>query len=126
VKRLSPRTAVQIAGAMVVACLAVVYRFPPETFGFYPACPIYTWLHVECPGCGSTRALAALLHLQVSDAVALNPMFPGVFLVASVWAMTQYVSATWRNKFVRVEASASSYWAASSVAVVFAIARNLS
>ncbi|HUR36307.1 MAG TPA: DUF2752 domain-containing protein [Terriglobales bacterium] len=118
--------AVQVAGVLAVACLAVLYRFPPETFGFYPACPIYTWLHVECLGCGSTRALGALLHLQVREAVAFNPLFPGVSLAASLWAVTQYVSATWRNKFVRVEASAASYWAASSVALVFGIVRNLS
>jgi hypothetical protein len=46
----------------VAAGGCVVLRFPPDSSGFYPRCPIFFWLHLDCPGCGGTRALAALLR----------------------------------------------------------------
>ncbi|MDQ2833704.1 MAG: DUF2752 domain-containing protein [Acidobacteriota bacterium] len=53
----------------------VLRRFPPERYGFYPQCPVYASLHVKCPGCGATRALAALLHGRVLEALHWNALF---------------------------------------------------
>ncbi len=69
---------VMLAG---IAGAALLYRFPPEKYSFYPVCPIHQYLHLYCPGCGSTRALAALLHGRVIEAMHYNPLF--VALVAA-------------------------------------------
>jgi hypothetical protein len=53
----------------------VLLRFPPETSAFYPVCPIFRLTGLLCPGCGSTRALAALLHGQVREAIHWNALF---------------------------------------------------
>jgi hypothetical protein len=71
--------------AVTVACAAMVLqRFSPATSSFYPRCPVFLWLHLYCPGCGGTRALAALLHGRLIEALHWNPMvaisFPFVFL----------------------------------------------
>ena len=52
--------------ALLTAGAAVLLRFPPEDSTFYPQCPIFAALHLECPGCGGTRALASLLRGHVS------------------------------------------------------------
>ncbi len=124
-KGLSPRMTAQIAAAGVLLALAVVYRFPPEAYGFYPSCPFLTWLHVECPGCGSTRALHALLHGDWAEAAARNALFPAWFLAAAAWGAAQYVVATWRNRFLRLQAPEPMYWSAAAAAMVFAVVRNL-
>lgn len=59
---------VSLAGA------AILYEFPPEQYHFYPQCPIFRYLHVYCPGCGATRALAALLHLRIAEALHYNAL----------------------------------------------------
>ena len=60
---------------LAVTVLAFVLRiFPPATAGFYPRCPVFFWLHLYCPGCGGTRALAALLHGRVAEALHWNAM----------------------------------------------------
>ena len=64
--------AVLAAGLLLCAML---YAWPPAQSSFYPACPIHEWLHIECPGCGATRALAALLHGRVVEAMRLNALF---------------------------------------------------
>ena len=37
-------------------------------------CPVHRFTGLECPGCGNTRALTALLHLDIKAAFGYNPM----------------------------------------------------
>src|ERR1043165_9106754 len=69
------RTLTGAASVAVLAGLGVVYQFPPAEYSFYPRCLIYTTTHWLCPGCGSTRALHALLHGDVQSALHYNALF---------------------------------------------------
>ena len=60
--------------AAVTAAAATLYRFPPELYSFYPVCPIHQFLHIDCPGCGTTRALSALLHGHLVAAIHFNAL----------------------------------------------------
>jgi hypothetical protein len=62
-----------VVGASLAGA-AVLYRFPPERYDFYPQCPVFRYLHVYCPGCGATRALAALLHARIAEALDYNAL----------------------------------------------------
>jgi len=70
-----------VVGASLAGA-AVLYRFPPERYDFYPQCPVFRYLHVYCPGCGATRALAALLHARIAEALDYNAL---VVLLVPVW-----------------------------------------
>jgi hypothetical protein len=50
----------------------VVFAVDPETPGHYPTCPFLALTGWYCPGCGTTRALHALLHGNVAQAFAYN------------------------------------------------------
>ncbi len=57
------------------AVLALLYGgFDPEQFAFFPKCPFYALTGWECPGCGSQRALHALLHGHPGEAFGHNPL----------------------------------------------------
>ena len=58
----------------VLLCCALVL-FPPTRFAFYPQCPIHEYLGLLCPGCGATRALAALLRGHLAEALQFNALF---------------------------------------------------
>jgi hypothetical protein len=82
---MKPRTFTGMALTGLFAALVVIYRFPPTEYSFYPRCPIYLATHWLCPGCGSTRALHALLHLDFPVAFHYNALFTLLFPWVSLW-----------------------------------------
>ena len=50
-------------------------------------CPFATIMHVPCPGCGSTRAVRAVLSLDFATAMRFNPMAPVITLAVAVLAV---------------------------------------
>jgi hypothetical protein len=93
-----------IANFVAVSAAFAAYlllRFPPETSSFYPLCPVFTLLHIYCPGCGGTRALAALLHGRLYDAMHWNALvvlllpFAVVFFANAYWRAIQIRKFHW-------------------------------
>jgi Protein of unknown function (DUF2752) len=69
---ISARMAMNGVAAAGLAGAAVLFRFSPEAYSFYPPCPFYALTHHYCPGCGATRAVAELLHGHVAAALHFN------------------------------------------------------
>jgi hypothetical protein len=65
--------------------LAVVYALPPAEHAFYPRCPFYAVTHLLCPGCGGTRALHEMLHLNLPGALHYNALVTVLAPLALVW-----------------------------------------
>jgi hypothetical protein len=87
-----------VAFAVAVAA-CVVLRFPPVSSQFYPRCPIFFWLHIYCPGCGGTRALAALLHGRLKEAMQWNAMVVIFLPFAAAFLAVTYLRAMQAAKF---------------------------
>jgi len=67
-------------GAVVLALVAVggglvIYFFDPSQNPFYPGCAFHRLTGWNCPGCGATRALYALLHGRWQVAWRDNALF---------------------------------------------------
>jgi hypothetical protein len=62
------------AGVLAVGAAAILYRFDPATVHLYPRCAFHSLTGLQCPGCGTTRALHHLLHGDVAGAFRLNAM----------------------------------------------------
>jgi hypothetical protein len=69
---ISARASVNFFASAGVAGAAILYRFSPLDYSFYPRCPFFALTHHYCPGCGSTRAIAELLRGHVSAALHFN------------------------------------------------------
>ena len=112
-----------VAGALL-ACAAVLYRFSPEKYGFYPQCPVFRYLRVYCPGCGATRAIAALLHGRIGDAVHFNALAVTLLPLLLLFFVKAYLNA-WRNKrFAWPVIPEPLVNALLFAALLFAVARN--
>lgn len=87
----SPRP-LYIIGVAVAAVLAAVYfMFDPAGSGWFPRCPFLTLTGFQCPGCGSQRAIHALLRGDIAGAWRLNALLlielPFMGLLAVAWIM---------------------------------------
>lgn len=48
--------------------------FNPAASAIFPPCPLHYLTGWYCPGCGSLRAIHALLHADLMQAWAMNPL----------------------------------------------------
>jgi hypothetical protein len=70
---------------LVLAALLVMgviyFALDPSTSGLFPRCTFLSLTGYKCPGCGSQRAIHALLHGDVAGAFRYNALL----LVAIPW-----------------------------------------
>ena len=107
----------------------LVFAVDPNRHAVYPQCLFHATTGLYCAGCGTTRALYALLHGRVLDALQDNALFTLALPVLAV-ASGFYFSRAWRaNAWPRIELKpASVFWnalAVFGVMVVFMVLRNL-
>jgi Protein of unknown function (DUF2752) len=117
------RAATPIAVAVTVA--AILMRFPPEQSSLYPRCPIYEYLHLQCPGCGATRALAALLRGHFGEAMRLNALVMFLLPVAATYGALWYYSFLQRKVIRWPQLPQAVLYGVFGIATAFTILRNL-
>jgi Protein of unknown function (DUF2752) len=119
------RSAAHALLAFALLLCAALFFYPPARASLYPTCPIHRIFGIACPGCGATRALAALLHGDVTEALRLNALFVVLlpFAVASV--IESYRRALRPEIFRWPQPPAAAVYAALGAAIAFTVARNL-
>ena len=110
-----------------VAVLALIFWFfTPGRGSFFWVCPLHRLTGLYCPGCGGQRALHALLHLRVSEALSQNLAAVVIVGPVAAYALVRHtlraVRARWLPPAPRNPAWI--YWLA-GVLVLFGILRNL-
>ena len=82
----------------ILLAFGVLYAVGPEREPFMPRC-LFHWLTgLDCPACGSQRALHQLFHLHVREALAYNP-----FLVVSLPYLGALALCRWFNDGGRLD-----------------------
>lgn len=108
-----------------LAAAFLLLRFPPEKSAFYPRCPVFSLFHVLCPGCGGTRALAALLHGDLAGALHWNALIVLLLPFACWFFSVCYWRANFRKEFSWPAIPGSWIVVCQALALIFAVARNL-
>ncbi|MDE6090873.1 MAG: DUF2752 domain-containing protein [Duncaniella sp.] len=71
----SNRQLLLIIAVIIAAGLLALYFFAEPSSGLYPRCAFKMLTGLSCPGCGSQRAVHALLHGDLGSAFAYNALF---------------------------------------------------
>lgn len=111
--------------AIIAVAVTVLLRFPPGQYSFYPECPIYRYLHIQCPGCGTTRALGALLHGNITEALRLNAFTTLLIPFAALYTAACYRRFLQRKTIQLPRLPHSAVYVTLALAAIFSIVRNL-
>lgn len=117
-----------IACALVLMALAavVLYVFDPSEYVFMPKCPFKMLTGLDCPGCGFQRAMHALLHGHVAEAIRFN-----VFLVVAVPYLLALLVANFlctehrKAKLLAILESRTAIWIYVVLYVAWMVIRNV-
>jgi hypothetical protein len=113
-----------LLASALVGVTAVVFFFNPATHTFYPVCEFHRLTGLNCPGCGMTRALYALLHGKILTALRDNSLFIlvlGTFTARATWFSLKKFSGNVNGEFFPIKF----LWALLIIALVFTVLRNL-
>jgi hypothetical protein len=102
-----------------MAGAAVLLRFSPTQYGLYPKCPIHQYFGILCPGCGTTRALAALLHGHLIEALHFNPLTTLLLPVGLAWIVYS------RRRQGPLQLPPVALYTLLGITAIFTLARNL-
>jgi len=123
---ISARAAANFVAAAGLAGAAVLYRFSPQQYAFYPRCPFYALTGHFCPGCGATRAIAQLLHGHVATALHFNAAVTFLVPVLLWYFGTMYWTAVRMNRLEPPQVPQWSWRAALAGVSLFGLVRDLS
>jgi hypothetical protein len=102
----------------------MLYCFDPSAHHFYPVCQFHQLTGLNCPGCGSTRALYALLHGRLLTALRDNALvmlgLAGLGLRGGWFALNR-----WRSRPAGSFFSPRWLWPLLVITLVFGVLRNL-
>lgn len=118
---LAPPAAV---AATAIGVLTIVATVDPNEPGHYPTCPFLALTGQFCAGCGSLRALHALMHGDVVTAVGRNALVVATVPLL-VWLWVRWVHRRWVDAPRPQPAPAVAVWSMLALVVVFWIGRNL-
>jgi hypothetical protein len=110
-------------GMTAIGAVAVVFFFNPSTNGFYPVCLFHRLTGLNCPGCGATRALYALLHGNITLALKDNALFVLSLAALVVWS-ARFVFRKRQNPNATLNVPPGFLWTFLAIAIVFTILRN--
>ena len=116
----------KLAGLVVaLATVAVLFAFAPDRHWFYPRCGLYSLTGLQCPGCGSLRAIHQLLRGNLSLAFQLNPLFIVLTPVLALVFVWRCARAKFGYSVPNLFEKSFWLWLLVLISLVFGIARNL-
>ena len=102
---------------------AYVYAVDPNEYAVFPACPLHAATGLDCPVCGSTRAMHALFHGDLGGALSHNvllivllPVLAYLFVAWTAGRVGYTLPRLWRPWMK---------WGVAALALGFLVVRNL-
>ena len=109
-----------LAAGVIAGGVFILYLLNPAEWQVFPRCMFHELTGLNCPGCGATRAMHALLHGEFLVAFRDNALLIVSLVLFGVWCIIRLCrppsSAILSPRWIGI---------AGTMAVFFAIWRNL-
>ena len=108
-----------------VSAFITVRQIDPSGSNIFPVCPFHAMTGLNCPGCGATRGMHALLNGDVLTALHFNAMLI-VFVPLMIYGIAALVLFGIRGRGLPVPRFATQgTWAFLVLMIAFGVLRNL-
>jgi len=118
----SMKAPLMVLGAGVAGATLLLFVDPNKPGNLLPKCPFNYLTGLDCPGCGATRMVHALLHGDIAAAWHFNAFLLAVGVPFFLWWFARWTRATWRGERRPVPKPVPVV--ALVLAVVWGVARN--
>ena len=128
--RESPITRVLAWVGLIGLPFAIVYLYlvdPEQAGSVYLQCTFHSLTGYNCPGCGGTRAMHALLHGHVARALWFNPYVVFIAPALSIWLAYACVGVIRNRKSQNHSTRIAPFyiWSLAILLVLFWVIRNV-
>ena len=86
---------------IAIVLLPLYFFLDPSLFQFFPKCPFLFITNLECPGCGSQRAIHQLLHLNFLAAIKFNLLLVIFLPILTYYFTLKIISKVLQRNFIK-------------------------
>ncbi|QTV06302.1 DUF2752 domain-containing protein [Faecalibacter bovis] len=120
---------IKICSILLLGGALIFYFYqnnPSDNNSFFLRCPSNFLFNIDCPGCGTQRAIHHLLHLEIAEAFRFNALFvlfSPLILVVIALLIYNFIF----DKSVRLPFLANKYFLIVIIVIIllFGILRNI-
>ncbi len=122
----SKRTSIAIGlGAGGLLAVAVLFTFDPTRSAIYPVCLFHKFTGLNCPGCGSLRALHHLTHGELAAAFFCNPLLIIALVMMALALLLRLAGQPGSRTHASIFARPATIWAICAIVIIFGVLRNV-
>jgi Protein of unknown function (DUF2752) len=117
-----------LAGATVTAGIIgaiIIKQNDPVTAGFFPQCPLHAMTGLNCPGCGMTRGVHALLNGDILSALHFNALLPFVLFIGGYFLISLFLVAVRGRGLSLKGLPPFAMWSFLVIGIAFSVLRNI-
>ncbi len=109
------------------AFIALFLLVNPSDSALFPKCPVLHLTGIQCPGCGSQRAIHSLLHFNIIEAWKFNPLMVSSlpYLLLGFYLQMQKRPKAWHVTLRKKLYGLKAIYIVSFIVVTFTILRNV-
>lgn len=119
------RAVIILAATAALAAAIVIYAVFDPAANFFPRCPVKMATGLDCPGCGTQRALHTLLHGNFAGALRFNALLPFSFALLALLATASIMRLKGRPRLFNSIHTPRFIYALLTLITLWTIARNI-
>lgn len=104
--------------------ITIFYFYDPCNYRLFPKCPFLLLTGLQCPGCGSQRAIHSLLHFDVAKAFYYNALLVFTLPLIVILLLAEYYRCSNPNFYIKIHNKIYIWWYL-AIIVLWWIIRNM-